>query len=382
MAAGERFAGSPWVGVWLSSALMCAAVCWMLQGWFPPGWALLGGFLAVMRIGLFSYWASSYWGGAVAALGGALVLGALPRIFRRQRIRDSLWLALGVALLANSRPYEGAFLCLAAAGALLIWAVGKRRPRVSTLAFKVVAPLTVVLALTGAAMLHYNQRVTGDPLRLPYQVNRDDYVSGRYFPWDSFNARAVYRHSSLRDYYVTWQSRIADGAMAGPGFLKNALQNLGFFWLFFVGPALTIPLIMLRWVYRDRRFRFLLVAGGVFLLGLALDLWFLGALCRPCHTCLFYALLLQCLRHLRFCRWRSASVGLLLARAVPAICVGMVVVRLAAQPLVYYMAPDHPAVWFNTGPGNTRRAEILERLERRGLSLVILSALPTRPQLV
>ena len=231
MAAGERFAGSPWGGCLAEFGPDVRRYLLDAPRWFPPGWALLG-FLAVLRIGLFSYWASSYWGGAVAALGGALVLvlclassagsGSAIRSGLRWVLRS--WRtaaptkALSFAWRSRGRFWPGRS------------ASGARGFRLSR--SKVVAPLILVLALTGAAMLYYNQRLTGDPLRLPYQVNRDDYVSGRYFLWDSFNSRAVYRHSSLRDYYVTWQSRIADGAMTVPGFLMNALQNLGFFWLF------------------------------------------------------------------------------------------------------------------------------------------------------
>ena len=89
LAAGKVVTGDPWFGVLVSTALMCAALCWMLQAWLPPKWALLGGLIAILRIGLFSYWIDTYVGGSVAATGGALItslvasqMGAARRTYR------------------------------------------------------------------------------------------------------------------------------------------------------------------------------------------------------------------------------------------------------------------------------------------------------------
>src|SRR3954453_16825377 len=126
MAAGKVLFGHPWFAVLLSAALMCSGIRWMLQAWLPPGWALLGSMLAVVRIGLFSYWLNTYTGGAtIAALGGALVLGAFPRYTRSMRLRHACLLATGIVPLMFSPPYEGMLLCLPVM-AYLIWWVHKR----------------------------------------------------------------------------------------------------------------------------------------------------------------------------------------------------------------------------------------------------------------
>src|SRR6266496_398814 len=62
MAFGQLITGHSFWGVWLSVGLMCAVICWMLQGWVAPYWALIGGLLAAVRIATFSYWANSYFG--------------------------------------------------------------------------------------------------------------------------------------------------------------------------------------------------------------------------------------------------------------------------------------------------------------------------------
>jgi hypothetical protein len=361
LAAGKRFGSHPWYGVCVSSALMCAAICWMLQGWLPPGWALLGGMLAILRLGLFSYWAHSYSGGAVAAIGGALVLGALPRIMHKAGILHGLLLALGVASLANSRPVEGLAVCLSVLIALVFWATRKGHPPVWVL-LRCATPAAALLILVGAGMAYYNYRVFGNPLTLPYQVNRATYAVAPVFVWNSPRPEPAYRHPVMRDFYINFELPFFNGARTVGGYLERCSEKLlaGFF--FFLGPALIVPLAWLPSAVRDRRVRFLVLAGVVFAAALGVNAWFAPHYAAP-FTAGIYAIVLQAMRHLR--RWRPAAqpAGLFLVRMIPLLCLLLAVIRLYGVPLKLVGPWPSVCMWYGSEGLGTARAVMLAKLE-------------------
>ncbi len=372
LAAGQVVAGHPWAGVYVSVAVMCALLCWMLQGWLPPAWALLGGLIAVLRLGLFGYWINSYWGGAAAAIGGLLVLGAMPRLLRKTRVRDALLLAGGIAILANSRPYEGLLLSLPVCVYLAARLLKLRGPALAAVALRLVLPAALLLAVAGAGTCYYYWRVTGNPFRMPYQVSRDQSATARIFLWERPLPVKAYRNPQMRDFYVGWELTKFLEAKSLGGLAWNTLGKAGAFWMFFLGPALTLPLVFGWRLFGDRRVRPLVVIGGICVAGLALNTWFYAHYAAP-MTGLIYALVLQGLRHVRVWRRHGRPVGAAIARSVLVVCLAMALLRVCGQPLSFYMPPDWPMTWYYTRPGNLARARILAQLESqpgRHLALV------------
>ena len=199
LALGIRLFGEPKYGVWLSMGLLCGALCWMLQGWLPPKYGIIGGILVAMQLGVSGYWMNSYWGGAIPALGGALAIGALPRLARRPSPGAAFAFAAAIFVLANSRPFEGMIL-LGLLGVALLWWSRRNGNMPNLVRTAVILPLAAGIVVTAGFTAYYDWRTTGDPLLLPYALNsKENHISPPLWILPAASPPASFRDSAMRD---------------------------------------------------------------------------------------------------------------------------------------------------------------------------------------
>ena len=143
----------------------------------------------------------SYWGGAVAAIGGCLVFGALPRLAHNNNVRAAMLGSLGVVILANSRPYEGLIASLAALVMLLWWRVHCGRGLMGMFSPRIIVPVMLILGSGAAWMAYYDYRVTGNPLTFPYSIYQRTYAIASPFFVLPARQPPVYRHEVIRRFW-------------------------------------------------------------------------------------------------------------------------------------------------------------------------------------
>ena len=307
-----KLLGQPWVGVLLSVAAMCMAFTWMLQGWMPPEWALLGGLLVWSRFGMFSYWINSYWGGAVAATGAALVLGALPRIWDHQRARDAIVFGLGTGILAISRPVEGAIFFIPVGAALLWWALRLSVSARGAAMRRIVLPVAAILAGAAGFIGFYNWRVTGSPLVFPHFIEGQQ-ITTAIFLWQHDKPPIAYANPQFDDFYHNFLPSLYQPSWAaakGQWWYKSTD-----FWEFFLGPALSIPFLALPWLLKEPRNRLLLVQATLSAIGLWVIVYYHAHYAAPLMATVF-VLMMLCMRVLRRFRILGREIGVGLTRLI------------------------------------------------------------------
>ncbi|PYL69609.1 MAG: hypothetical protein DMF28_02685 [Verrucomicrobia bacterium] len=325
MAFGQVIFGHPWFGVWLSAGLLAAALCWALQGWLPPGWALFGAFIG-LNLCLFSYWINSYWGGAVTAIGGALVTGAWVRITRAKRWRYAWLFGIGAVIVVLARPFEGLLLVVPA---LIALGMANRTARVW---------LPIVLTgVAGASWLAYdNYRITGHPLRLPY---REYYEQYEIVPPFSFlpisTAPRTFRHFDLESRARETYERVRSWRL----FVDRPLDWLTLLRFYYGNLIWLLPLVVfMPFLWRSRRTRFATILVTAIGAASLIEVWWYPHYAAP-FTAALLILVAQSMRYLRQWNYGGWEPGRFLVNAMP-VAVLLVMVASEAQAIATHRTAD------------------------------------------
>jgi hypothetical protein len=310
--------GHPIIGVWIGVALMVASIVWMLLAWMPTRWAWVGGWVVTcqyvvigqpFQTGTFGYWSQSYWGGALAAAGGALLFGGVVRIVKEAKVSSAIAMALGLLILANTRPMEGLLAAIVPFLWILVWFIRQHGPARWEAVKKVVLPAILVLTPGFAFMGYYNERVTGDPLEMPWTTHYEQYCVFPVFLWQEPPADRDWRYDDLRAFHAGLEMRMHSRHSDPKGLVIASVGKMARFWIFFIGPVFTLPLLLGAFgLLRDRRMRWAMLPIGIILVS---SLTKFGA---PPHYSapvagLVIALIVQTLHNLSGWQWKGKAIG-------------------------------------------------------------------------
>jgi len=265
LAIGQKLTGHAAVGIWIGSALACAATCWMLQNWVGNVWALVGGFLMMVQIGVYSYWSQAYWGGMVAALGGALFFGSVRRLWVKLSWWNAILMASGLVILANSRPLEGFLAALPASCLFLrrIWM--ERLWKQPTLWRDFALPAGMILLLGAALTGAYNRAITGSAWKPPYLLHEQQYQESPQFIFLPLRPRISYSSPWVKYYYEISEMRLYISQRTPTNVMITAARKLMTWWAFYCGILMSAPLLLAVWLRggRVKYFQAAVLAGFI-----------------------------------------------------------------------------------------------------------------------
>lgn len=360
LALGQVVFRMPIVGVWLTNALATLATIWMLRGWLPYRWAFLGGFLLASHP-LIIAWGQSYWGGGPAVLGGCLLVGAWPRVARTRAPGAAILGAIGLAILANSRPYEGLILALSIAVCQAYAWLRERPTGLVSRMLAIAGPLVAVMAPVVLGMAYLNYRVTGHASRMPYMEHQQQYATVPTFLFMPPRPAPEFRHAELKE-MSEWEVETYEQQRTLSGFLTGCGTKLRiYFEAAFQTPLLLLSLLAWPWVFRQRPYRPVGVVLAIFTLGVLPETYAQMHYAAPAAG-IVNLLCVQGLRQVRCLRRPKPSVGRSLFRL--GLILSLVCAAWYVRDLEEMLATDWPV---------TQRLDIERRLlATRGKHLVIV----------
>ncbi|MGC8742793.1 MAG: hypothetical protein ACP5T0_02795 [Verrucomicrobiia bacterium] len=354
-AIGQVLFNKPIVGSWLAGALASAGICWALFGWMRSRWAVFGGLLAVFHPVILK-WSQVFWGGSEAMLGGALLFGATGRLLKNIEVKTAIALALGLIILAISRPFEGLLLSIICAGAMIYHFIKTKSLFSSKTIIRFYLPVGILMFLFFCWQGYYNWRITGSPSKMPYLIYEEQYAVAPFLLIQKPRPIPHYNHEFIKKHFVAYAFGEYKQQQTLKGFLKETAIKYkrlakGYLWNW----ALVIPFLTLPFMVKRRGMTlFPLVGFLIFTVAIAVETWMWDRYAAPSGA-LFFCLAVEGFRRLRLWKPYNRPVGVAIAIAVLALC--------AVQTLLWLKTRK----WeYSRRDWDWQRVEIIKKLENDG----------------
>jgi len=183
----------------------------------------------------------------------------------------------------------------------------------------------------------YNYKVTGEPLRLPYQLYGAQYEAvGNFVFQRTPDQSLTYHHAELKA--LMYDRYVKDARSYNlPDALSQKLMTL---WTFFCTDwPLSLPLLALPFAWSNQRFRWALMFLLLFLLGMGVEVKVLPHYYAP-GACLLLVAMMGGLHRLRYWNPQGKPTGSLLARIVVAATIAIFIKELIHKPVQYSTGGD------------------------------------------
>lgn len=354
LAFGQVMTGHPIAGAILSVVLACAAFSWLLYPVTGFVWSIAGG-LALAVSPTIVEWTRTYWGGGVAVLGSALVLGSLIHIsVGEPRRRFGISLGLGLFLLAITRPVEG--FCFAAplmiGTGLLLWRAKKPFRRI-------LIPLFGTLLITGSWLGYYHYRVTGSPFVMPAQAYVKQYSEAPPFIFMKPNTPTIPPVLRVELAFNKWELSIWEASQTWEGSKWVAGEKLTRIAPILPSPFwIAIPLAIAGLCFLPAMGWVVSVSFATFFVCFVLESFFSVHYAAPLVPAVFLLSILPLQNGSRLFKKRSQAFSIASGVILIAWMVSAVATTLNTDPIV-------PGNW------SLRRADLLSQLKEQPLKFLV-----------